>query len=431
MDGGAGDARAHPTGLGEVAVDVVAGEELVTTESREHHAHVLADEAVEQVQLQRVDLRLLGVADRIREIGQHGLGEHHFVMLGLVGLRHEAGVVELVGRFVEPEAERVDRARVALADHGHDRARVDAAGERHAERHVGEQLALDCGLVVAPDALHPVVATQRLVGGPVDARVRVVARVGAVELEYVTGGKRPDPTEQRALAGDVPHVHREVQAGLVELRVHEPAREHRLRLRAEREPVAALRVDHRLDAEGVAHHEQLAQPAVEEGEGEDPVQPGDEVDPLVLVEVGEDLGVTRGVELVAALEDEGAELRVVVGLAVVDDDDRAVLVAHGLRAALDVLDREPSVAEAHAVAHEEAVAVGASVHDRVRHRADQPCVAEPRGPRDPAHQPTRPVGHEASGNVFSNQSTIHCVTSILSCRRRSRASAPSERGESA
>ena len=73
--------------------------------------------------------------------------------------------------------------------------------------------------------------------------------------------------------------------------MHEAAGEHRLRLGAERELAGPLGVDDRLHAERVTHDEQLAEPAVEEREAEDAVEPGDEPDALVLVEVGEDLGV--------------------------------------------------------------------------------------------------------------------------------------------
>ena len=97
----------------------------------------------------------------------------------------------------------------------------------------------------------------------------------------------------------------------------------------------------------------------------------------------------------AALEDEAAELRVVVGLAVVDDDDRAVLVAHRLRSALHVLDRESAVPQAHTFADEEAVTVRPAVRDGVRHRANQVRVTESGRACDPAHQPLIPKSRRA------------------------------------
>ena len=84
-DRGAGDARAHATRSREVAVDVVAREQLVAAEAGKHDGDVLTDEAVQQVQLERVDLRLLGVADRLGEVREDRLGQHQLVVVGLVG----------------------------------------------------------------------------------------------------------------------------------------------------------------------------------------------------------------------------------------------------------------------------------------------------------------------------------------------------------
>ncbi len=378
-----------PEALGalQVAVDVVTREQLVAAEAREHDGHVLAEIPVQQEQLQRVDLRLLGVADRLGEVGEHGLGQHELVMIGLVGLGDEAGVVELVPGLVEPEAERLDRARPGLAHHRDDGARVDAAGERHAERDVGEQLAFDGLGEVGANALHPLAAAARVVGRPVDARERVLARRVVVgDLEDVPGGEPADAAEQRARPGDVAHVHRQMQARLVELGADDAAREDRFGFRAERDLLAAHRVDDGLHADGVADDEERAPAPVEEREGEDAVELRREPDPFLFVEVGEDLGVARGVERVPVAEQVLAQLRVVVDQPVEDDDDVAVLVGHRLPAAGRVEDREAPVAEADAVARVEAVAVGTAVGQRVGHRLDEGAVSEAERAGDPAHQ---------------------------------------------
>ena len=109
----------------------------------------------------------------------------------------------------------------------------------------------------------------------------------------------------------------------------------------------------------------------------------------------------------------GAQLGVVVDLAVVDDDHRPVGVGHRLRAAGDVEDRQPAVPEAHAVADEEAVAVRPAVHDRVGHRPHERGVAEAGRPCDAAHQCAPFVA-----KLDSKWSTIQAVTSILSARSR-------------
>jgi hypothetical protein len=381
-----GDAVAQPRRARQVAVEVVAGEQLVAAQPGEGDGDVLPDVAVQQVQLQRVDLRLLGVADRVGQVSQGGLVQHQLVVVGLVVLGDEAGVGQLVGRLAEPQAEGLDRPAVAAAHHRHDRARVDPARQRDAEGHVGEELADHRCLVVLADAVDPVVAAQRVVGRPVDARVRERAHRPVAQLQRVTGGQSVDPPEERVVAGHVPDVHRQVEAGFVELGVDQAAAQHRLGLRTERQPATALGVDHRLDAERVAHEVQRAAAPVEQGEGEDAVQARCEPDALLVVQVRQHLGVAGGLQRVPLGEHVGAQLGVVVDLAVVDHDHRAVGVGHRLGAAGDVEDRQAAVAEAHPVTDEEAVAVRPAVHDRVGHRPQQCRVAEAGRSGDAAHQ---------------------------------------------
>ena len=339
-------------------------------------------------------------------------------MLGSESMRNETGVAGLVGRLVEAEAERLDGAARGAPQHGHDGARVDAARQRDADRHVRDELALDGLLVVEPDALEPVAAAQAGVGGPVDVRVPLEPGLPCGELEHVARWQAGDAAEERPVAGDVADVHRQVQAQLVDLGLDEAAREHRLGLGPERQLAALDRVHERLHPERVPGQEQLAAGPVIQGEGEDPVQPGGEADPLVLVQVGQDLGVAVGAQLVAAVHHQVAELGVVVDLAVVDDDHRAVLVGHRLRAAGHVLDGQPPVAEVDAVAAVETLTVGPAVGDRVGHGPDELFVPEARRARYPAHRGyrSRPA---AAGRPVSSV--------IVSPRRRTRSSPSSTR----
>ena len=132
--------------------------------SPDRDRHVLADEAMEKIQLQGVDLGFLGVTDRVREMRQHRLPQDHLVMFGVEGPRDELRVVGLVRRLAETQAERLDHAGVATPDHRHDRAGVDPPREGDAERNVRQELAIHRRLVVAPDALEPRVAGEPLVG---------------------------------------------------------------------------------------------------------------------------------------------------------------------------------------------------------------------------------------------------------------------------
>ena len=82
------------------------------------------------------------------------------------------------------------------------------------------------------------------------------------------------------------------------------------------------------------------------------------------------------------------ELAVVVDLAVLDDDDGAVLVRDRLVAAGQVDDREPARRDADALLRVHALGVGAAMDERLRHRT-QPVDIERRvrrrDPADPTH----------------------------------------------
>src|SRR5688572_32002859 len=70
----------------------------------------------------------------------------------------------------------------------------------------------------------------------------------------------------------------------------------------------------------------------------------------------------------------GYELLVVVDLAVVDDDDRAVLVVEGLLTGREIDDREPAVTERDTRLEMQAVAIGPAMGDRVVHLQRQAAV---------------------------------------------------------
>ena len=74
------------------------------------------------------------------------------MVLGAEMLGHAARVLELVERrLVEADRERLHRAPDAAAISADDEARVDAAGEERAERHVADQVRAD-GVARAPRA---------------------------------------------------------------------------------------------------------------------------------------------------------------------------------------------------------------------------------------------------------------------------------------
>ena len=128
-----------------------------------------------------------------------------------------------------------------------------------------------------------------------------------------------------------------------------PAGQHRelLDLGGEREePVGREPVVERLDAEPVARGKDRPGLAVVEHEREHAVEPVQAVPPPLGVGVEEHLGVGAGVKGMAGGLELGAQLAVVVDLAVVDDPVAAVGRAHRLVAGRrEVEDGEPAVAE--------------------------------------------------------------------------------------
>ncbi len=236
------------------------------------------------------------------------------------------------------------------------------------------------------DPLEPVARGKALVRRPVDGRVRMQPGPASGELQHVPRGQPADVPEEGPVPGHVANVHRQVQARLVHLGLDQPAREHGLGLGPEGQQAVPDRVHQRLHPQRVPDQEQRAARPVEQREREDAVEPGRERDPLVLVEMGQDLGVAVGGQPVPAGQHHLAQLGVVVDLAVVDHDDRAVLVGHRLGTARHVLDRQPAVAEVDRLPVEEALAVGPPVDDRVGHRPEELFVPEARHTRYPAHR---------------------------------------------
>ena len=106
----------------------------------------------------------------------------------------------------------------------------------------------------------------------------------------------------------------------------------------------------------------------------------------LLVGVDDDLGVAVRAEGVAGGLELGAQLAVVVDLAVVDEPDGLVLVGDGLVAALAVDDAQAAVAEADGRRLEGAGVVGAAVHDGGGHAPEKLPVGRAGEAEDAAHE---------------------------------------------
>src|SRR6185437_8523110 len=208
------------------------------------------------------------------------------------------------------------------------------------------------------------VALDRERHAPVTAHARLLARRPA---ERVAREQLADSLEERLLAGHEPGGEELGQHLGIERGRDAPGREDRLDLGGEQQLVARPRPVQRLDAEAVARQEEPPLAAVPDREREHPLEALDAALALLLVEVEDGLGVGAAAVAVAALLELRAQRRVVVDLAVVDEPDALVLVRHRLRAARQVDDREPPVAEANRAVEPQPLAVGAAMAQRLAH----------------------------------------------------------------
>ncbi len=357
--------------LGQVEdVAPVAAEDLVAAVARERHGHVLAGHARDE---QRGHAR--GIGERLVE--EPGQRVERQLRVGLQTCRVVHGVQARRGalgdrQLVEgllAEAHRAEHERVgAAAGHGvGDRARVDAAGEEAAERHVADELLAHRGVERLED-LRAARRSAQLVAGelPValDAQRAVLqdqhAR-GRQALHALPGGLGPaDPAldevvEQRARA----QAPRQFPAG-----------EQRLGLAPEPQPPGRARVVERLDADPVAREQQARVRGcapVEHGDREHAHQALGEARAALLVEVRDALGVRARAEDVAAALELAAQLAVVVDLAVAEHGHVAGLVPERLGAARGVDHRQAPEAHAEGRAQEVALVIRAAVGQRAGH----------------------------------------------------------------
>ena len=199
-------------------------------------------------------------------------------------------------------------------------------------------------------------------------------------------------------------------------------------LAAEAELAVALQVDERLDAEAVARREEALAPRVPQGEGPHAVEALHAVFAPLFVGVQHDLGVAARGEDVAARAQLGGEFEVVVDLAVEDQPQRAVLIAHGLMpGGTEVVDGEAAKAQGHASVVVLAFIVGAAMLQGLVHCRDvAPRVAPA---RCRAEDDAVDAAHACQSRALSPASAAHCGPAARAHRARRRPGArPHRRG---
>ena len=306
-------------------------------------------------------------------------------MVRAVSLRDEARVRALVeAPLGEPDRERVHRLRRLLRRERGEERRVDAAGEEHADRHVREQVRAHRVAHARAQLLHElglVVVAQLLFARGGRPRVPLDARVASLlPREEVAGGQLAHVAEDRVRRRD----RVEGEEGFERVEVDLAARQG-AQLGRELERAAGRAVVERLDPVRVAREHEAAAPLVPDRDREHPAQPLRELEAVLLVQVDERLGVRVRPVRVARAHELARELRVVVDLAVLDDDAAAVLVEDRLVAAGEVDDGQPPRRERHRPLDVLAGAVGAAVLERRAHPLEPGAVGRACKSTDPAH----------------------------------------------
>ena len=121
------------------------------------------------------------------------------------------------------------------------------------------------------------------------------------------------------------------------------------------------------------------------GEGPHPEHALEALRAEVLIEVQDDFAVGFSAQAVAAREQFFAQFAEVIDLSVGDEDERAILVFHGLMAAGNVNNAQAAMAQPGVFATEVAGAVGPAVDERRGHALQQAVLADSDVATDAAH----------------------------------------------
>ncbi len=197
-------------------------------------------------------------------------------------------------------------------------------------------------------------------------------------LEHVSGGKLVHSGEHRPVVGDDSQGQVFVKGDGVHDAELGRRGEDRLDLGAAVEPLAHASPEHRLLAQVVSRDQEAPTPPVPDGEGEHAPQLANQLRPVLLVEVHQDLGVAAGPESMTAGQQPLPQWLIVVDLAVQDDPERFVLVGNRLPSPREVDDGEAAETEPEARLDVDRGIVGATVRDCPRHGLDVGSCYAPR-----------------------------------------------------
>ena len=215
------------------------------------------------------------------------------------------------------------------------------------------------------------------------ARVLLDRRAAVLPRQRVTGQQLADVFEDRERSRYDVERQECVESVEIDVAVLE-----RVQLGGEAELPADVAIRERLDPEAIACEHEPAFARIPDRDREHSTQPLPQLRTPLLVAVHEHFGVAARAEAVAGALELVHQLAVVVDLAVLHDDDGAVLVRDRLIAAGEVDDREPPRRDSDRPVDMRPLGVGAPVVERGGHPAEPFRVdgsASGRDPADPAH----------------------------------------------
>src|SRR5262249_5871257 len=301
------------------------------------------------------------------------------VMVGLEGQRHRARVLQLVRVALgESDGEGFDRLFHKAAHDRRDRARIDAAGEEHSERHISHQVRLDAFVEEFAESLDVLRFIQPLF------RLREVNIPVALDLDLavapdqrVAGRQSLDTVKERLFARGVT-VRRVIgERVVIQLRPDRARLDERLDLRSEVERAVILYgVIQRLDAEPVTRDHEPPAAAVPDRVGEHPAQPLDATRPELLVEADDRFSVRRTAMAWAPWARPRAKLRWAAAPAGEGAPDASVLVGHGLAAPAKIYYGQSSMPKPAGPVYQDPGVARAAMGERIPHR-DEPRLVHP------------------------------------------------------
>src|SRR5262245_12519284 len=373
------NASAHPSGDPPASLAAmyrcvagIPGERLVATVTRQGNGDSVTGHTRDEKRRHRrgVAERLAVVPHELREDLPRVRLHHELLVIGMVACRHLPCMDELVvSRDAEADAERLDRPSRGVAHHRDHQARIHAARTERPQRHVGNHASLYRSPKRDLTSLEPLLLVTDLAACIVERPVTTGPDSLRSHLHEARCRKLLDfPVDASVLCDEV-EIEELVDRTGIDCEAIAGGEPDTLDVAREVEPVAKIRIEERFLPQPVSRKEQALARSIPESEREHPVQALEE--PLrspFLVRMNDDLGVGPRSEAMSGSPELVSQVIEVVDLAVEDDPDRPVLVAHGLvagRRAVD--DAEPSVGKPDARRQPETAIVGTTCQHYIAH----------------------------------------------------------------